>query len=139
MLMVRRNILHFTWKYFAGNLLFGETMTEKLKLYLYFQHIGKTANWKYCISDIFSLEFPLPEIANIRREFLGLVDWKGVDLVAFCANQILQRCCANQILQRLAKKIWIRETIGQNCVNFDVSLIVVLMERVTVIVWVWTI
>ena len=128
MLMVRRNILHFTWKYFAGNLLFGETMTEKLKLYLYFQHIGKTANWNWCISDIFSLEVPLPEIeiANIRREFLGLVDWKGVDLVAFCANQILQRFCANQILQRFAMEIWSWETIGQNCVNLDVSLIVVL-------------
>ena len=45
MVMVRRNILHITWKYFAWNLLFVETMTGKWKWYLYFQHTEKTANW----------------------------------------------------------------------------------------------
>ena len=63
-----------------------------------------------CVSDIFSLEVPLPEIeiANIRREFLGLVDWKGVDLVAFCANQILQRFAKKvfEFERRLAKIVW---------------------------------
>ena len=129
MLMVRRNILHFTWKYFAWNLLFGETMTEKRKLYLYFQHIGKTANWNCCENHFVNLcditVISSSPSANRRLQIFlesswGLVDWKCADLVAFSGPT------ANPILHRFFKRFW--ETIATNCVNLDVSLIVLLQS-----------